>query len=48
MIDARPEFASKLDFVTIDDFEKTGVFEDAVKGVDGVIHVASVCIITHD
>ncbi len=42
MIDARPKYASQLDFVQISDFEKTGVFEEAVKGIDAVIHVASV------
>jgi hypothetical protein len=42
MLEARPEFASKLDFVQIQDFEKTGVFDEAVKDVDAVIHVASV------
>jgi hypothetical protein len=42
MKDARPGFAEKLDFVQINDFEQNGVFGDAVKGVDGVIHVASV------
>lgn len=42
MIQARPHFASQLDFVQIEDFEKSGVFEDAVRGVDAVIHVASV------
>ncbi|CZR63781.1 probable flavonol reductase/cinnamoyl-CoA reductase [Phialocephala subalpina] len=41
MLEARPNFASKLDFVQIEDFEKMGVFDEAVKGVDAVIHVAS-------
>jgi len=41
MLDARPNFASQLDFVQIHDFEQTGVFDEAVKGVDAVIHVAS-------
>ncbi|PVH71233.1 NAD(P)-binding protein [Cadophora sp. DSE1049] len=41
MMQARPQFASQLDFVQIEDFEKSGVFEEAVKGVDAVIHVAS-------
>jgi nucleoside-diphosphate-sugar epimerase len=45
MLEARPKFASQLDFVQIQDFEKTGVFEGAVKDVDAVIHVASVCFI---
>jgi nucleoside-diphosphate-sugar epimerase len=39
---ARQAYSSKLDFVTIQDFEQTGVFDDAVKDVDAVIHVASV------
>jgi nucleoside-diphosphate-sugar epimerase len=43
MLDARPQFAPKLDFVQIQDFEQTGVFDEAIKGVDAVIHVASVC-----
>lgn len=43
MIEARQQYRGKLDFVQIDDFEKLGVFTDAVKEVDAVIHVASVC-----
>jgi hypothetical protein len=43
MLEARPQFASQLDFVQIEDFEKTTVFDEAVKDVDAVIHVASVC-----
>jgi len=42
MLDARPNHSTKLDFVQIQDFERTGVFDDAVKDVDAVIHVASV------
>lgn len=42
MLKARPQFATQLDFVQIQDFAKSGVFEDAVKDVDAVIHVASV------
>ncbi|WQF80729.1 Putative NAD-dependent epimerase/dehydratase, NAD(P)-binding domain superfamily [Colletotrichum destructivum] len=41
MIQARPRFAGRLDFVQIQDFEKLGVFTEAVKDVDAVIHVAS-------
>ncbi|KAI1764533.1 NAD dependent epimerase/dehydratase [Hypoxylon sp. FL1150] len=41
MIEARPQFRGKLDFAQIDDFEKLGVFTDAVKDIDAVIHVAS-------
>lgn len=44
MVEARPQFAAQLDFVQIDDFEKTGVFQEAIKDVDAVIHVASVRI----
>ncbi|KAJ5640029.1 uncharacterized protein N7484_007891 [Penicillium longicatenatum] len=39
---ARPHYASKLDFVVVEDFTKTGVFDSAMDGIDGVIHVASV------
>jgi hypothetical protein len=42
MLSARPNYTSKLDFVQIQDFEQTGVFDEAVKDVDAVIHVASV------
>ncbi len=42
MISARPGFAGRLDFVQVDDFGKGGEFGEAVAGVDGVIHVASV------
>jgi hypothetical protein len=42
MLEARPQFASQLDFVQIEDFEKIRVFDEAVKEVDAVIHVASV------
>lgn len=42
MIKARPQHASSLDFVEIDDFASPGRLDDAVKGVDAVIHVASV------
>ncbi|KAI1399030.1 dihydroflavonol-4-reductase [Hypoxylon fuscum] len=38
---ARPEFVSQLDFFFIDDLNTPGVFRDAVKGIDGVIHIAS-------
>jgi len=43
MLDARPKYTARLDFVQIQDFEQTGVFDDAIKDVDAVIHVASVC-----
>jgi hypothetical protein len=48
MIKARPQYAGQLDFVQINDFdemtdtEQLGVFDEAVKGVDGVVHTASV------
>lgn len=43
MLKARPEAAASLEFVLIDDFEKgTAGFVNAVNGIDGVIHVASV------
>jgi len=42
MIRARPRYADKLEFVQIQDFEKPGGLTEAAKGVDVVIHVASV------
>jgi uncharacterized protein YbjT (DUF2867 family) len=39
---ARPQYASKLDFVVIEDFTRVGVFDAAMDGIDAVIHVASV------
>ncbi|KAK2776618.1 hypothetical protein FQN53_002561 [Emmonsiellopsis sp. PD_33] len=38
---ARPQYASQLDFVQIDDFANPGVFDKAIDGIDAVIHVAS-------
>ncbi|KAI1637000.1 dihydroflavonol-4-reductase [Biscogniauxia mediterranea] len=38
---ARPQYASLLDFYFIDDLNTPGVFDDAVKDVDGIIHIAS-------
>ena len=49
MSKARPQYAGKLDFVQISDFdqmnnneEQLNMFNEAVKGVDGIIHTASV------
>jgi nucleoside-diphosphate-sugar epimerase len=48
MVKARPQYSGLLDFVQIRDFDRVSeadeasVFEDAVKGVDGVIHTAIV------
>jgi len=47
MLDARPRYADRLDFVQIADFEGIGeedpaIWDKALEGVDGVIHVASV------
>ncbi|KIW66910.1 hypothetical protein PV04_06197 [Phialophora macrospora] len=41
MRDARPQYMSKLDLVQVADFTANASFEEAVKDVDGVIHVAS-------
>lgn len=38
---ARPQYASQLDIVQVGDFSEAASFSDAVKGVTGVIHVAS-------
>jgi hypothetical protein len=42
MISARMEFSSQLDFAQIDDIGQEVAFHEAIKGVTGVIHVASV------
>ncbi|KAI1447056.1 dihydroflavonol-4-reductase [Annulohypoxylon stygium] len=38
---SRAKFASLLEFLFIDDLTTPGVFNDAVVGVDGIIHIAS-------
>lgn len=47
MQDARPQHAALLSFVQIQDFENPGGFEEAVQGIDAVIHVASVRCTRH-
>lgn len=50
MIRARPQYAGQLDFVQIADFDaiaadgskQSTMFDEAVRGVDGIIHTASV------
>lgn len=42
MVDARPQYAGRLDFVQIKDFTNNASFEEAVEGVDGIVHAASV------
>ncbi|KAH9893108.1 3-beta hydroxysteroid dehydrogenase/isomerase family protein [Xylariomycetidae sp. FL2044] len=41
MKQARPQYATQLDFVLIGDFQSPSGLDDAVKGIDAVIHVAS-------
>ncbi|KAJ9165576.1 NAD dependent epimerase/dehydratase [Coniochaeta hoffmannii] len=41
MIKARPQHAKLLDFIQIEDFGTSGSLDEAVKGVDGIVHVAS-------
>lgn len=43
MIQARPQYSNALEFTFIDDLTSPGVFDNAVKEVDGIFHVASVC-----
>lgn len=45
MLKARPQHADKLDFVQVGDFTSGADFAAAVKGVDAIIHVASVSIL---
>lgn len=46
MLKERPQFAQVLEFIYIDDLTSPGVFDDAVKDMDGVIHTASVSSIS--
>jgi len=45
MIKARPQHAKLLDFIQIEDFGTSGSLDEAVKGVDGIVHVASVSFV---
>lgn len=42
MLDARPEHRHNLEFVRIEDFEKSADFTEAVVGAGAIIHAASV------
>lgn len=42
MLESRSQYNSQLDFFFIDDLATPGVFDDALRNVEGVIHVASV------
>lgn len=42
MRDARPQHAQLLEFVQISDFTGEADFTEAVAGVDGIVHAASV------
>ncbi|CAL1716032.1 unnamed protein product [Somion occarium] len=41
MIRDRPQYSGSLEFTFIDDLTSPGVFDKAVQGVDGILHVAS-------
>ena len=38
----RPKYVDKLEFLVTTDLTSPGVFDEAVKGVDAIIHTASV------
>lgn len=42
MLRDRPQYADKLEFHVIDDLATPGVFDEEAKGVDAIIHIASV------
>lgn len=42
MRQARPQYASQLEFVQIGDISQVGAFDHVMEGVDAVIHTASV------
>ena len=43
MLRGRSQYSDRLDFVFINDLTDPNGFDDAVKGVDAIIHSASVC-----
>jgi nucleoside-diphosphate-sugar epimerase len=45
MLKARPQYKDRLEFVQIGDFEKPGGLEEVIKGVDGIVHTASVRVL---
>ncbi|EKM58464.1 uncharacterized protein PHACADRAFT_89984 [Phanerochaete carnosa HHB-10118-sp] len=48
MLRARPQYAERLDFVLVKDLTEPGGFDDAVKGVDAIIHTASPVTLSED
>jgi uncharacterized protein YbjT (DUF2867 family) len=44
MLAARREYSSQLDFILIEDIGKKGAFDEAIRGINGIIHVASVSL----
>lgn len=47
MRETRSQYASQLDFVKIGDFTGETNFTEAVEGVDGIVHAASVRLPCH-
>lgn len=47
MKQARPQYASQLEFVQIGDISQIGAFDHVMDGVDAVIHTASVRVTSH-
>lgn len=41
MIRDRPQYGERLEFVQIGDLTQPGIFDEAIKGVDAIIHTAS-------
>lgn len=42
MLLARPEYAERLELLVTTDLTTPGVFDEAIQGVDAIIHTASV------
>lgn len=42
---SRPHAGDRVEFVVTGDLTEPNVFDEVVKGVDGIIHVAGVCFI---
>jgi uncharacterized protein YbjT (DUF2867 family) len=47
MLRSRPQYAGKFDFAYIRDLTKADGFDEAVKGVDSIVHAASVRYLFH-
>jgi nucleoside-diphosphate-sugar epimerase len=48
LVNAYPEYKGKVTYVVVPDIQKDGAYDEAVVGVDGIVHVASPVIFVID